>query len=471
MMTADELRGKRVTLVGLGVLGGGVGVARYLARQGAHVTVTDMRDASALAGSMQELDGLPITFSLGGHDIHDFLPVGADMIVRNPGVPRDSQFLQAARKAGVPIEMEMSLFFRACPAPAIGVTGTKGKTTVSSLIGEILTRWNPESVVAGNMGISALGALDRIGPETPVVIELSSWQLEAMDEHGLGPAIAVLTNIHEDHLTHYNGFEDYAATKRSIGRHLRPDDVMVYNADQVDTRKVEGETRGRLVPFGIAAPAGDGAWVEGDTLRVRWNGADHVFARPRQLALAGPTGAANALAAVAATVARGVPDDVIAASLAAFAGVPNRLEHVVACDGVTFINDTSATAPVAAAATIRLLAGLGEALVVIAGGADKASDFGPMVAAIAETGVPLELLDGSGTARLRERLRDRDVDPGLAFPSLAEAFAAAVAIEARPLTVALSPGCASFGMFRNEFDRGEQFRQLARAWCQRTSRG
>src|SRR5687768_17323425 len=145
MGTANDLRGKRVTLVGLGVLGGGVGVARWLAGQGARVTVTDMRDATALAGSMQDLAGLPVTFHLGGHDVRDFLPEGADMIVRNPGVPRNSRYLLTAREHGVPIEMEMSLFFRACPAPAIGVTGTKGKTTVSTLIGEMLTRWNPGS--------------------------------------------------------------------------------------------------------------------------------------------------------------------------------------------------------------------------------------------------------------------------------------------------------------------------------------
>jgi UDP-N-acetylmuramoylalanine--D-glutamate ligase len=234
---------------------------------------------------------------------------------------------------------------------------------------------------------------------------------------------------------------------------------------------VAGETRARLLPFGSAAPDGDGAWVEGDTLRVRWEGADHVFDRPGQLALAGPTGAANALAAIAAAVARGVPDDVIAGALAAFEGVPNRLERVVSCNGVTFINDTSATAPVAAAATIRLLAGRDGALVVIAGGADKASDFTPMAEAVAETGVPLVLLDGTGTARLRQRLLERGVDPGPAHGSLASAFEAAIATAGRPLTVALSPGCASFGMFRNEFDRGEQFRRLARDWCQHSRRG
>ena len=465
MAVADDLNGKRVTVVGLGTLGGGVGVARYLARQGARVTVTDMRDAEALAGSVQELDGLPITFHLGGHEVRDFLPEGADVVVRNPGVPRHSDFLKMARDRNVPVEMEMSLFFRACPAPVIGVTGTKGKTTVSTLIGEMLTRWNPKSVVAGNMGISALAALDHIEAETPVIIELSSWQLEALDEHGLGPSIAVLTNIYEDHLTHYNGYEDYASTKRSIGHHLGADDVVIYNIDQEDTRRITGLTEARLMPFGLHAQPGEGAWLEDDTLRVRWDGSEERYDRPVQLALTGPAGTANALAAIAAATVRGVPRDVIAASLEQFAGVPNRLERVGECIGVTFINDTSATAPVAAAATIRLLSEQPGELTVIAGGSDKASDFGPMAEAIAETGTRLVLLDGTGTQRLRDRLAEIGVTTPQPYGSLASAFADAVDREAVPGTVALSPGCASFGMFHNEFDRGEQFRQLVRAWC------
>ncbi|HYH10708.1 MAG TPA: UDP-N-acetylmuramoyl-L-alanine--D-glutamate ligase [Thermomicrobiales bacterium] len=465
MAVAQDLRGRRVTVVGLGTLGGGVGVARYLCEQGARVTVTDMRDAQALASSIEALEGLPITFHLGGHEVRDFLPEGADIVVRNPGVPRNSEFLRIARDHGVPIEMEMSLFFRACQAPVIGVTGTKGKTTVATLIGEILTRWDERTVVAGNMGISALAALSRIGPNTPVVIELSSWQLEALDEHGIGPAIAVLTNIYEDHLTHYDGFEDYASTKRSIGRHVRADDVVVYNADQEDSRRITDLTAGTLMPFGTQAQTGDGAWLDGDTLRVRWNGSEERYDRPRQLALDGPAGTANALAAIAAATVRGVPREIVEAALREFAGVPNRLEQIGKCAGVTFINDTSATAPVAAAATIRLLRERADSLTVIAGGADKASDFSPLAEAIVETGVGLVLLEGSGTQRLRDRLREKGMETPPPHGSLAAAFEEAVGSGDGARIVALSPGCASFGMFRNEFDRGDQFRELVRAWC------
>ncbi|HEV2127422.1 MAG TPA: UDP-N-acetylmuramoyl-L-alanine--D-glutamate ligase [Thermomicrobiales bacterium] len=465
MGRTNDLRNKRATLVGLGTLGGGVGVARYLVAQGARVTVTDMRDRESLAGSIEALQGLPITWHLGGHDVRDFHPDGADLVVRNPGVPRDSAFLKTARKYGVPIEMEMSLFFRACPAPVIGVTGTKGKTTVSTLIGEMLTVWDPTSVVAGNMGVSALAALDRITPETPAVVELSSWQLEAMHEHRLGPKIAVLTNIHEDHLNHYNGFEDYASTKRTIGAHVPEDGVVIYNADQPDTRRISEVTRACLFPFGLQPRGGEGAWLDDEALVVRWNGRENRYGLPTHLALRGPAGIANALAAIAAATARGVPTGVIAGALRSFAGVPNRLELIASCGGTRFINDTSATAPAAAAATIRLLAHEPGELTVIGGGADKSSDFSPLADAVAHTGVRLVLLDGSGTARLQEALREHAVEPQTPFGSLADAFEAAAAGDTNERTVVLSPGCASFGMFRNEFDRGDQFRELVRAWC------
>ncbi|MDQ4044174.1 MAG: UDP-N-acetylmuramoyl-L-alanine--D-glutamate ligase, partial [Chloroflexota bacterium] len=448
-----------------GTLGGGVGVVRYLVRQGARVTVTDMREAESLAGSIEVLRELPIVWHLGGHDVRDFHPDGADFVVRNPGVPRDSAFLKVAREHGVPIEMEMSLFFRACPAPAIGVTGTKGKTTVSTLIGEMLTAWDPNSVVAGNMGVSALAALERITPETPVVIELSSWQLEAMDEHKIGPKIAVLTNIYEDHLDRYNGFEDYASTKRTIGAHVPEDGVVIYNTDQPDTRRISELTRARQFPFGLEPGDGDGAFLADGCLLVRWGGQEDRYILPSQLALRGVAGTANALAAIAAATARGVPAEIIAGALRSFAGVPNRLELVASCGGTRFINDTSATAPAAAAATIRLLAGEPGELVVIGGGADKSSDFSPLVDAVADTGVRLVLLEGSGTVRLQEALRERAVEPPAPLGSLADAFRSATAGDTSGRTIALSPGCASFGMFRNEFDRGEQFRELVRAWC------
>ena len=155
-MTIDALRGMRVTLLGLGSHGGGVGVARFLARHGAFVTVTDMKPADALTESIEALDGLPIRFVLGGHDASDFTRAGADLVIRNPGVPRNAAMLELARNEGVPVEMELSLLARMIPGPWIGVSGTKGKTTTSTLLRLMLASWNPETRLAGNMGIPAL---------------------------------------------------------------------------------------------------------------------------------------------------------------------------------------------------------------------------------------------------------------------------------------------------------------------------
>ena len=256
-----SLRGKRVTLIGLGTRDGGLGIARYLVSEGAHVTVTDLRSVEALAGSLAALAEFPIRYVLGRHEERDFTPEGADVVVRNPGVPRRAPLLELARSHGIPVEMEMSLFFGVCPAPIIGVTGTKGKTTVATLTGELLRASFPDVVVAGNMGITALGQLSRLRPDVPIVIELSSWQIESLLEHGLAPHIAVLTLIAEDHLNTYVDFADYAATKRGIARHQRAGDWLVVNRDDPESWRCAAETKATVVPFGLADLDIDGAWA------------------------------------------------------------------------------------------------------------------------------------------------------------------------------------------------------------------
>ncbi len=451
--------GRRVTVMGLGVLGGGVGAARYLASHGAIVTVTDMRDATALSESIAQLDGLPITYHLGAHDLGDFTRDGADVVVRNPGVPMDSPYLLAARESGVDIEMEMSIFFRDCPAPIIGITGTKGKTTVSALIGSILRAWNSDSLLAGNMGLSALMELDRLTPETPVALELSSFQIESLNDHGLGPHVAVLTNIFPDHLDRYRDFEHYAATKRGLAHSMGPTDLVVYNAGDPEASRVAEETGARLVPFGLSQRAGDGAWLDGDRLACTLDGKTLTFERPDILSLEGHHGATNALAAIAAAMAYGVPETAIREGLTTFAGVENRLEIVGTGAGVTYVNDTSATAPVAAVAGVRVLGPRARHLHLLAGGADKKTDLTPFADELSRTAVTVYLLDGTATPGLQSLLEERYVPISGTFDSMASAVDAAISNAAPGDYIALCPACASFGMFRNEFDRGEQFRR------------
>ena len=454
-----DLRGKRVTLIGLGTRAGGLGVARYLAGQGAEVTVTDMRPAEALAESLAALAGLSIRFVLGEHQERDFTPQRADLIVRNPGVPRRAPLLELARSHGIPIEMEMSLFFRACPAPILGITGTKGKTTVSTLTGELLRSAFPDVVVAGNMGVSALEQLPRLHPETPVVIELSSWQLEALIEHGLAPRIAVLTLIAEDHLNTYDGFADYAATKRGIARHQRPGDWLVVNRDDPEAWRAAGETAATVVPFGDGDRGGNGAWLTAEGLRWRWRGVETRWPRPASPALAGRHGAHNALAALAAAMLAGADPDAIGRELEAFGGVKDRMEWIAELDGVTFINDTTATAPAATVAALDALSQTAGQVHLLAGGADKGLDPSPLAESAARYQAKVYLFAGTATPALESALRTRGLTPCGPFAGMSEAVAAARG-EAKPGDVILlSPGCASFGLFRDEFDRGDRFRE------------
>jgi UDP-N-acetylmuramoylalanine--D-glutamate ligase len=457
---ADGFVGKRVTVMGLGTRGGGVGVARFLAEQGAIVTVTDGKSAADLAQPIGDLAGLPIRYVLGGHEERDFTPAGADVVVRNPGVRRSSPLLRLARETGVPIEMEMSLFFRLCPAPIVGITGTKGKTTTATLCAAMLAAWDERTVLAGNMGVSALAQLARITPETPVVIEVSNWQLEALDEHRLSPRIAVLTNISEDHLDTYDGFADYAETKRAIARHQRPDDVLVVNADDPESWRATSSTSARVIPFGADDRGNDGVWFANDVLVVREANREVTIALPPQIRQGGNHLFANVAAATAAAWSRGAPGDAIARALDEFRGVRDRNERVAEIGGVEYVNDTAATTPIATIAALRAYAG--RHVHLIAGGSDKRVELAPLADAAAEFAAAIYLLNGTATPRLAELLAGRGVPFAGPFDAMAAVVDAAAAAACPGDVVLLSPGCASFGLFRDEFDRGEQFRQVVR---------
>ena len=454
---AEEGRfaGKRALVMGLGVHGGGLGVARFLAREGAAVTVTDLHPAEQLAEPLRRLADLPITYVLGEHRPGDF--TAADLVVRNPAVPRESPLLAAARAAGATVEMEMSLFFRLCPAPILGLTGTKGKTTTTSLCAAILTAWRPDAVVAGNMGVSALEQLPTIGPATPVAIELSSWQLEGLAEYGLSPHVAVVTNLSPDHLNRYATMDEYAEAKRGIVRAQSIDDYAALNADDPLVWGFREATAARIIPFGRADRGGDGAWLADGELRWRFGGADYGAPRAT-LRLPGEHNAFNALAAGLAALALGAPFAAVEAGLARFAGVRDRLESLGEIAGVEYINDTAATAPAAAAAAV---AAMTRPTILIAGGSEKHTDFAAFAAAVAPRVKAIVTLRGDATPRLTASLLAAGLDPACLHgpeESMEGGVALATGLAEPGDVVLLSPACASFGMFHNEFHRGDTFR-------------
>ena len=462
-----NLKSKRVLVFGLGVHGGGLGVARWLVQQGARVTVTDLKRAEELQASLDALSGLPIEYVLGEHRAEDFQR--ADLIVRNPGVPRESKWLKLAREYDVPVEMEMSLFVKRLPRGAgqvIGITGTKGKTTTTLMTGAILQRVKPKTVMAGNLRVSALELLEQIDADTPVVLELSSWQLEAFPPHAVSPHIAAITNIFPDHLNRYRDLDDYANAKAIILRYQQPGDFVVLNSDNKLLTQLAARALGAVVWTSATRALKEGACRDGNLLVWRWGGATQKIMDARELRVPGEHNVANALIALALAAVWGAAPEQIAGALADFRGVEHRQELVGEIGGVRFINDTTATAPAAAIAAIETFAPGAAGIVLIAGGADKSLDFAEMARVIVEKVRAVILLEGSATDKLAGSIRKAGGASLLAggSDSLSRAVERARETARAGEIVLLSPGCASFGMFANEFERGEQFRKVISQW-------
>jgi UDP-N-acetylmuramoylalanine--D-glutamate ligase len=309
------------------------------------------------------------------------------------------------------------------------------------------------------MGIPALTLLDEISADTPVVLEMSSWQLEAMDEHGLSPNIAVITNVSPDHLNTYASFEEYAETKRRIGAHQTATDALVVNADDPELFPQLASSTSRVVPFGRSVSGRPGMTVIGRELVWRWEGSEASITVPESsFSLAGEHQMLNVAAAAAAALIFGAPVEAVEAGIAAFQGVPNRGELVAEIDGVLYINDTAATAPAAAIAALERFAG--QRIHLISGGANKALDLAPLAEAIRAHAASVSLIDGSATPVLQELLDGSPVPIYGPFRGMELAVDAACSEAERGDVVLLSPGVASFGVFTDEFDRGDQFRSV-----------
>lgn len=461
-----NLHGKRILVMGLGVHGGGLGVARFLVAQGAEVTVTDLRGADLLAPSLAQLDGLPVRLVLGEHREADFRQ--AEIVVRNPGVPRESRFLQIARAAGAAVEMEMSLFFRLCPAPILAITGTKGKTTTTMLTAAMAQAHQPGAIAAGNLRVSALEQLPHLRPDTPIILELSSFALEGLGEARLSPPFAAITNLSADHLDRYGSLEAYADAKRQIYAWQGPEGVLALSADDPGTQQHFADPPpGRRIWVHAQLPEASRAeaqvgWRDGSLIERTRAGERELLAEA-DVRLPGRHNLANVAMAAALASAAGVPPDAIRRATRGFTGVEHRLELVRTLAGVTYINDTAATAPEAAIAALESFT---QPIVLIAGGADKQLPFERFAAAIAQHAKAVVLLQGSATEKLAAALRPLLPDSAMLHgptDDFEQAIRQAQRLAGPGDLVLLSPGCASFGMFRNEFHRGEEFRRIVGA--------
>ncbi len=449
-----NLQGKRVLIMGLGLQGSGMAAARYAVQQGAIVRVTDMKSPMTLAPSLQALSGLPIEFVLGQHRDEDFL--WAEMIIRNPGVPRSSPYLRLAQEHGAQIEMEIALFFLACTGRIIGITGTRGKTTTTSLIYEILHASGRPTVLGGNVaGVETLSLLPQITPETLVVLELSSWQLEGLAPHAMSPSVAVMTNVYPDHLNTYTDMDEYAEAKANIFRHQHSTDIAVFNYDNPWTRRFGEEAPGRVWFTSLQR---GGSFAHGSTQIVPF-----IFT---ESSLLGRHNLENILLATTTARLLNIPDETIARAVRNFRGVRHRLEDLGIIHGVRFINDSTSTTPIAGQVGLEAFK---EPIVLVVGGNTKHLPLEQWPATIIKRCRAVILLEGSGTEELLRALDAEVQQQGVSSPirgvfsDLVQALDTAVACTEPGDVLLFSPGFTSFGMFLNEFDRGNRFVEYVRA--------
>ena len=450
-----ELAGRRALVVGLGRHGGGIGVTRYLVGRGARVTVTDVAEEAHLARSVERLADLDdVSFVLGTHEGIDV--AAFDLVVRNAAIRDDHPLLVAARVTGRTIHSEATLLVRDFPGTVVAVTGSKGKTSTCYFLAHLLGGENAGVRLVGNMGGSALEGIDRCDPTSTAVWEASSFQVEALAEAALSVPVAVLTGLHPDHLDRYGNVATYYASKAPLFDLQRDDDWRVMPApEDLPVSFAEG-ARGRRVCVGRDDPSAEFAvWVEDAEVLVRVrDGAVLSLAAIPQLGVDVSHGVGNAITATGVALALGHRPEVLRARLATLPPVPHRMELVPSVDGRRWINDTAATNPTAAGAGIGEVAAGGDTT-VICGGASKGLDPAPLIDALVRTRPHIVLLAGAETDRIAAELSVAAIAVVGTAGSMDEAVELAAGAGDR--TVLLSPGCSSFGMFTDEFDRGARF--------------
>ncbi len=456
--TRYSLSGRRVLVVGLGA--SGLSAASYLASLGAVVTVTDNRAETEIA-SIDSIKEAGLVMELGGHNTDSF--TAADLIVLSPGVAPTIEPIRAAKAAGVEIVSDIELFGRFTEAPVVAITGTNGKSTTTSLIGEVLKEAGSEVFVGGNIGRPALDYFSqyRDGQEADyAVLEISSYHLEQVSS--FRPKVAVLLNITEDHLERYDGFRDYAETKFRIFAQQSSDDFAVVNlADEVIVEHLKtAALKARVIGFSSEGSLEDGFYLAqdaGEDFIVRASDRGKKEYSLKGVNITGRHNAENIMAVLAMAEALGIDGELVMRVARGFKGLSHRAEFVRELGGVRYINDSKSTN---AGSLYKALIGLAPPVVLIAGGRDKHGDYG-FLKELVGARVSVMITIGEASARLQEAFGE--VTQVVVASGLEEAVGIARKVAVEGATVLFSPACSSFDMFSNYEERGERFMELVEA--------
>ncbi len=457
MMTA--LTNQRATIIGMAREG--TALARFLANKGAKVTISDLRGVADLATEIGQLAGLPIQCVLRGHP-DDILET--DVVYVSPGVPRTIPILQKAQTRGVPLSSVTELLFELCPAPIIGITGSSGKTTTTTLIGELLkTERRRKTWVGGNIGRPLIEEIPAMRPKDRVVLELSSFQLETL---GYSPDVAVITNLRPNHLDRHATYEEYKQAKSQILRHQDATHHAILNWDDVEVRALATLTKAEVHWFSRREVLKSGACVVDGWVVINTAARQTKIVKVSEIALPGTHNLENVLAAVMVAFRMGIPARRIARVVAGFKGVEHRLETVAVQSGVKWVNDSIATSPDRTLAALHAYPD-GTPLILLAGGRDKHLPMAEMATEIVKRVKHLILFGEMAglvqeavlSARAKMNGSGRDV-PMTTVNTLAEAVAEARKVSGNGDVVLLSPAGTSFDAYKDFAERGDHFRQL-----------
>jgi UDP-N-acetylmuramoylalanine--D-glutamate ligase len=439
---ARELVAGRKALV-IGLAREGLDLSRFLATHGGSVVVTDRKSPDELDDAVAQLQDVQVTYRLGGHSTEDL--DGVDVVYASPGVPPEHPILEEARRRGIQLSSLVELFFALCPVPILGITGSAGKSTTTSLIGDIFAAADRDVFVGGNIGRPLLGKLEHMSPASWVVMELSSFQLEPLQ---VSPHIAVVTNVTPNHLDRHPSMEAYWAAKGQILAHQGPTDWAILNADDAWTLRYQ--PRGMALRFSLAGMV-EGAYLADHQLMLL----GEPLLATKDVPLRGRHNLANVLAAAAAAHAAGIDREAMQVAIKAFKGVPHRLQTVGERNGVAFVDDSIATAP---ERSIAALQAYEEPLVLIAGGRDKHLPMREWASLITRRVKHVVLL-GEMSDLVANAIRE--ADPNYTALSRAETMKEAVHQAAQVASggdiVLLSPGGTSYDMYTDFQARGDDF--------------
>ncbi|MGA8764387.1 MAG: UDP-N-acetylmuramoyl-L-alanine--D-glutamate ligase, partial [Candidatus Sulfotelmatobacter sp.] len=458
-MVLMELNNKRVLVVGLGK--SGVASALFLKARGARVTVSDTKSGDELRNEIPMLLDHGITVETGGHGERTFR--GQDLIVVSPGVPVDAPLLAQARAMGETVIGEIELAAQFLPGLLVAITGSNGKTTTTALTGEIMTAAGFSALVGGNIGTPAISLAERARPETVIVLEVSSFQLETIQ--AFRPKVAVVLNVTPDHLDRHRTFEAYVDAKARIFENQRADDFAVLNADDATCVTMAARTKAQVFWFSRQKEVTQGAWVREGNILFRGGEAEQKTSQREimqvsEIALKGGHNLENVLAAVCAGVLMGCAPGKIRQAVREFKAVEHRLEFVATIRGVDYYNDSKATN---VDATIKALESFPANIHLILGGKDKGSDYSVLNDLLRQR-VKRVYTIGAAAAKIESQIvSSKNGGPEIVHAeTLENAIRKASGVAQAGDVVLLAPACASFDQFKNYEHRGQVFKKIVR---------